>query len=808
MESGGGRQEVFVVGLCVCQAGHRGAPMLGTPLRGPAAAVALLLSRGKPSVSVFSPILSPARAPAGARSPPAPSPGRQGDALCKCCVCRVQSVLLLLLLPCLPLPHGGLASPGASPGVTVPDTFPEVTVPDTLPQVTVPAVSPAEAFVAQIPTADTEDLCTFNIKVEGIVEGVPAHAMSLPTQIHEFHEFSPSLLIGAGHPSAASPKAGRMGQGRWVRKGPAKTVTSCRKVPSDLFSFPVSEDLCHQKCHSFTMQETERGCDPRAAVSSVCAVPCSSCSCPRLRRSLPKAYLSFTCSLTCSFPYPTHQALWAKSWAVFFPPYLCSPLPPHKPRPPSPPSPDEVPINVKQAYKTFAAVPLSHPLLGTQVTPAAATLPLSHPLLGTQPCWGQGNSSTGVTREAVWFPPKEAALEEGCVELLWKLEYADDADAHPGRVLAVSGPGSSQDLTALLFSPDTGILMYNHADLMQRNSEIPDSRARLNLSHFTPMDSWFTDGFCGSVSSSFCALSEVVTRIVCSEQHRKHQNGLGGECWGWEKVLWAVGSAVGSAVAGWAAVWPGSTWAAAWLLQVAAHSPGGQHSPEQRSFRERQKYFEMEVKQQHLDKPPKRVSLVGEDDLKKMKEEEGTWECVHRSLSCLAIHFPWKCTSEAPRKLQQQRALLLEEEAEEEEEEEGRQVPEALQSSVIIEGVEYKVERLNGRSNQAPAAREGFFFTMGKARFSSWLFSGSSSSSCARGCVERVIFRDRYFKSQLRNFSRNDALRLFLAPAVLRQLQGGEQSHTAPRFSGKCHYLSWFHPETRHAEEQEDASST
>ncbi|KAM4906530.1 protein scribble homolog isoform 15-T16 [Sylvia borin] len=112
--------------------------------------------------------------------------------------------------------------------------------------------------------------------------------------------------------------------------------------------------------------------------------------------------------------------------------------------------------------------------------------------------------------------------------------------------------------------------------------------------------------------------------------------------------------------------------------EVAAHSPGGQHSPEQRSFRERQKYFEIEVKQQHLDKPPKRVSLVGEDDLKKMKEEEA-------------------------RKLQQQRALLLEEEAEEDEE--VRQVPEAVQSSVIIEGVEYKVERLNGRSTQAPAAR-------------------------------------------------------------------------------------------------------
>uniref|UniRef100_A0A663LT30 Scribble planar cell polarity protein n=1 Tax=Athene cunicularia TaxID=194338 RepID=A0A663LT30_ATHCN len=74
------------------------------------------------------------------------------------------------------------------------------------------------------------------------------------------------------------------------------------------------------------------------------------------------------------------------------------------------------------------------------------------------------------------------------------------------------------------------------------------------------------------------------------------------------------------------------------LPQVAALSPGALHSPEQRSFRERQKYFEIEVKQQQMDKPPKRVSLVGEDDLKKMKEEEA-------------------------RKLQQKRTLLLEEEA-------------------------------------------------------------------------------------------------------------------------------------------------
>uniref|UniRef100_A0AAX7VE24 Protein scribble homolog n=1 Tax=Astatotilapia calliptera TaxID=8154 RepID=A0AAX7VE24_ASTCA len=47
-----------------------------------------------------------------------------------------------------------------------------------------------------------------------------------------------------------------------------------------------------------------------------------------------------------------------------------------------------------------------------------------------------------------------------------------------------------------------------------------------------------------------------------------------------------------------------------------------QHSPEQRSFRDRQKYFEIDVKQQTPEKPKPRVSLVGEDDLKKMREEE------------------------------------------------------------------------------------------------------------------------------------------------------------------------------------------
>uniref|UniRef100_A0A8K9UC87 Protein scribble homolog n=1 Tax=Oncorhynchus mykiss TaxID=8022 RepID=A0A8K9UC87_ONCMY len=58
-------------------------------------------------------------------------------------------------------------------------------------------------------------------------------------------------------------------------------------------------------------------------------------------------------------------------------------------------------------------------------------------------------------------------------------------------------------------------------------------------------------------------------------------------------------------------------------MVVKTPSPGGRDSPEQRSFRDRQKYFEIDMKQQTPDSKPKgRVSLVGADDLKKMREEE------------------------------------------------------------------------------------------------------------------------------------------------------------------------------------------
>ncbi|XP_062935398.1 protein scribble homolog isoform X3 [Cynocephalus volans] len=67
-------------------------------------------------------------------------------------------------------------------------------------------------------------------------------------------------------------------------------------------------------------------------------------------------------------------------------------------------------------------------------------------------------------------------------------------------------------------------------------------------------------------------------------------------------------------------------------------APGSAASPEQLSFRQRQKYFELEVRAPQAEGPPKRVSLVGADDLRKMQEEEA-------------------------RKLQQKRAQMLREEA-------------------------------------------------------------------------------------------------------------------------------------------------
>ncbi|XP_071340938.1 protein scribble homolog isoform X18 [Trachinotus anak] len=104
-------------------------------------------------------------------------------------------------------------------------------------------------------------------------------------------------------------------------------------------------------------------------------------------------------------------------------------------------------------------------------------------------------------------------------------------------------------------------------------------------------------------------------------------------------------------------------------------SPGGKDSPEQRSFRDRQKYFEIDVKQQTPEKPKPRVSLVGEDDLKKMREEEA-------------------------RKFEQRaQEYLLDEDEEDEEEDLAKQVAQMKATGkVLLDGVEYKVEPVSSPS--------------------------------------------------------------------------------------------------------------
>lgn len=104
--------------------------------------------------------------------------------------------------------------------------------------------------------------------------------------------------------------------------------------PKDLsqHSHQINEDLCHQKYHFFTIQETEQGCDPGAAVCSVCAVLCSSCSCPRLRAAFPRITYSLhvpTVFLPISYssgPVGQESGCVFPTWV--FPPQLCSLLPP------------------------------------------------------------------------------------------------------------------------------------------------------------------------------------------------------------------------------------------------------------------------------------------------------------------------------------------------------------------------------------------------------------------------------------------------------------------------------------------------
>lgn len=154
--------------------------------------------------------------------------------------------------------------------------------------------------------------------------------------------------------------------------------------PKDLSqdSYQLSEDLYHQKYHSFTIQAIEWGCDPCAAVYSLCAVLCSSCSCPRLRSSLRKAYTFLTCSLTYSFPYSTRQALRAKSWAVFPPCGFFHPTCAHL---------YLLSVPVAKTIATVATLPRRSPhqcQAGLQDLRSRAPVPPTARDTGNSSCWG------------------------------------------------------------------------------------------------------------------------------------------------------------------------------------------------------------------------------------------------------------------------------------------------------------------------------------------------------------------------------------------------------------------------------------
>ncbi|XP_026071394.1 protein scribble homolog isoform X3 [Carassius auratus] len=142
-------------------------------------------------------------------------------------------------------------------------------------------------------------------------------------------------------------------------------------------------------------------------------------------------------------------------------------------------------------------------------------------------------------------------------------------------------------------------------------------------------------------------------------------------------------------------------------------------SPEQRSFKDRQKYFEIDVKQQTPDKPKPRISLVGEDDLKKMKEEEA--KRIERS------------TQE----------FMMDEDEEDEEEDLVKQVADMkAQGKVMLDGVEYKVESLGSHSSPSlrPCATPP----------SHWSSSGPSSAD-GKGDSQRNSMEDSFRLEQRPN---------------------------------------------------------
>ncbi|KAJ3611305.1 hypothetical protein NHX12_021321, partial [Muraenolepis orangiensis] len=119
-------------------------------------------------------------------------------------------------------------------------------------------------------------------------------------------------------------------------------------------------------------------------------------------------------------------------------------------------------------------------------------------------------------------------------------------------------------------------------------------------------------------------------------------------------------------------------------MEPQTPSPGGPDTPEQRSFRDRQKYFEIDVKQTTPDKPKPRVSLVGADDLKKMREEE-------------------------ERRFEQRAREYLMEHDEDDDDDDDLAHMKAT-GKVLLDGVEYRVEPLS-TTTRLPSNISGYMTT-------------------------------------------------------------------------------------------------
>lgn len=129
------------------------------------------------------------------------------------------------------------------------------------------------------------------------------------------------------------------------------------------FQNVIKKQLLQKSCHGFTLP------DPTVCFSLAYALlPPHKSTHHAVHLFSSTVYLNYTVFFIV-YPF-LHLSVYASFLTSFYFPsapftiwtYPCSPCPPQsslQPRAPSPTSPDDFPMNVKQAYKAFAAVPRS-----------------------------------------------------------------------------------------------------------------------------------------------------------------------------------------------------------------------------------------------------------------------------------------------------------------------------------------------------------------------------------------------------------------------------------------------------------------